>query len=98
DLGVLKYTISNIELGLPDHEAEKNPFVVYPNPAQDEITVGTAQGNSGIRTVSLYSITGEKLLESSQSTLDVRMLSKGIYLIMAEDENGRRYSQKLIKE
>lgn len=55
---------------------------VYPNPAQDFITISSSQKVDRIR---IFDITGkvvsDKKNPQSTSTLDVSMLSKGIYII-----------------
>jgi hypothetical protein len=51
--------------------------------------------------INLYSIHGKLLVDieiSANYTLNTSGLSKGIYLLKATDEQGRVYSQKIIKE
>ncbi|HIN40486.1 MAG TPA: T9SS type A sorting domain-containing protein, partial [Flavobacteriales bacterium] len=52
-------------------------------------------------TLNLYNTQGQLLLDqeiTATYTLDTSGLSKGIYLLKATDEQGRVYSQKIIKE
>ena len=70
---------------------------VYPNPANDFVSI-VAQTSLALN-VSVYDISGRLLIVeklSANSHLDISGLNNGIYILMIEDEGGRRGSQKLI--
>ncbi|NEN24016.1 T9SS type A sorting domain-containing protein [Cryomorpha ignava] len=70
---------------------------IYPNPANDFVVI---QADTNLRfNVSVYDISGRMLSEkwlSPNSRLDISTLQSGVYILMLEDENGRRGSKKLI--
>ncbi|MDA8693452.1 S8 family peptidase, partial [Saprospiraceae bacterium] len=65
---------------------------VYPNPATNSLKIEYAAPNNEELKVSIYSITGQKQIETNfynQNTieLDVSDLSKGIYLLEVQNDN-----------
>jgi len=70
---------------------------LYPNPVASYLVIETEHPS----TLNLYNTQGQLLLDqeiTATYTLDTSGLSKGIYLLKATDEQGRVYSQKIIKE
>jgi len=72
---------------------------VYPNPAHEEIHLNSLENlNTGLV---IYNILGENLfrkeLPKGSSTIDIRWLPKGIYLIELSNSKGV-FQQKLVKE
>ena len=94
DLGVMKYEINDLPLATKHPLA--NTIGIFPNPAADKITVFA--GNSQIKTISVYSLTGQKILESNATTVDVSALNNGIYLVKAIMANGDSVTEKLVKK
>lgn len=75
----------------------KNETVsIYPNPVKDVLNVKTA---SKIKTHKVYNLSGQvvnaKLI--SDKTIDFSRLEKGIYVVEILLENGKKLSQKIIK-
>lgn len=98
------YGIPDFNLALSNGVAvakfSKNDFLVYPNPTFDSISVTFPEGfNDG--TVVLYTILGQKVLESKvlkqSPTISIKSLNKGTYLYKIES-NGTSQSGKIIKE
>lgn len=85
----------NTQLSLED----KNliDFSIYPNPASSMLYV--ISDNTRIETISIYSVTGKKILERPQTTapIDVSSLPEGVYFIEVSIENEKAF-QKFIKE
>jgi len=74
-------------------------ILVYPNPADKEINF--VLGLYSNLQLSIYSATGErKLFEllSHSQTIDVSMLSAGIYIYLLTGKNGFKETGKIIKE
>jgi hypothetical protein len=72
-------------------------LTLYPNPVASYLVIETEHPS----TLNLYNTQGQLLLDqeiTATYTLDTSGLSKGIYLLKATDEQGRVYSQKIIKE
>ena len=70
---------------------------VYPNPAQSFVHV-QADTESRIQ-VSIFDISGRMLGQNqvlANGRVDISDLNNGVYILMLEDESGRRGSQKLI--
>jgi Secretion system C-terminal sorting domain/Carbohydrate esterase, sialic acid-specific acetylesterase len=85
---------------LANQNEENNPFIIYPNPAKDKITVSFTEAISG--NVSLIDILGKTQLEQKISKqksveLNVNSLKKGFYLVLIKT-NEALYSQKIIVE
>lgn len=96
DLGLMKYPITEIPLSVNNPEL-KNTIGIYPNPASSQIRVFSSK-SAAINNVVLFSLTGQKVMESKTASLDVSGLSNGIYLVKATTANGESFTQKLVKE
>jgi hypothetical protein len=79
----------------------ENKAKVYPNPATTEIKIDFNNKSSDRYSIDIYSMLGEKLkmIRSDQSTilLNINDLSEGVYFIVIMDENGRQWTEKIIK-
>ncbi len=70
---------------------------VYPNPAQSFVNI-KADTESRIQ-VSIFDISGRMLGQNqvlANGRIDISDLNNGVYILMLEDESGKRGSQKLI--
>ena len=70
----------------------------YPNPANDIVYFNES---NTISKVTLFDITGKKVLETSKldnNTLNVSSLKAGLYLLSIEDKNNNTSVKKLIKK
>lgn len=76
--------------------SEENTFEMYPNPADDHVTISSLPAGAVVR---ITDMTGEILSENVSPlfsyTLDITNLSPGSYLILIESE-GVRESRKLL--
>jgi len=86
--------------GLPLDSFSKAFFVVYPNPSSDLVLVSLTEENSE-GTVTLYAVSGEKILEEKISTksptFSIKSLSRGMYIYNIES-NGFCKSGKIMKQ
>jgi len=98
DLGIMKVVIENIDLGVNNPNAQESVISVYPNPASSVINIGVSKNAFDIQNTSIYSITGQKVLESTQSAIDISSLAPGMYIINVKADNNTIYTQKLIKK
>lgn len=96
DLGVIKYQIDDLILGT-QNPALDNAIGIYPNPATDVVKV-FADNGTAIQSISVFSLTGQKVMENQSTSLDISDLSNGIYLIKVSTTSGKSYTQKLVKE
>lgn len=78
----------------------KNDFVVYPNPANDSISVTLSEGFTSGNIV-LYTLLGQKVLEEKitkqSSNISIKSLEIGTYLYKIES-NGFSKSGKVVKQ
>jgi xyloglucan-specific exo-beta-1,4-glucanase len=93
DLGVMKYQI--IDLPLATTRPLANAIGIAPNPATNVVRVSA---NTAIQDVSVFSMTGQKVLESQTAEVNVSALNNGIYLVKATLANGETATQKLVKK
>ncbi len=73
---------------------------IFPNPFTNSIIIENAQG---VRKIELSNLFGQKVLEVQlqgvkSTTISTESLSKGIYLIIIEGDNGEREVRKMVKE
>ena len=66
--------------------------MVYPIPAENEIQIQA----EGFQKAEIYSLTGQKLMESQSEKMNVGALSSGIYLLKVFDRAGNAETQKLM--
>ncbi len=68
-------------------------MVIYPNPTTGILTI---EGVEGI--ASVYDIYGRLVLTTKTNTLDISQAARGIYFVRVLDEEGKVYSQKVVKD
>lgn len=98
EAGEQTYYWDNVEFledGVSISEFSIEEFTVYPNPATSYINLPT-----GSNDIKIYSISGTMVSESRSSDLsvDVSELSKGAYFIYSQNNDGKVYHSKFIKQ
>lgn len=83
------------EMPLNTTVLEEDRFHVFPNPVGDILNVETQ--NQHIKSIKIFSTSGELLLESSQNQIPISDLTAGLYLIQLETEKGN-YWDKFVKK
>ncbi|QPQ50744.1 T9SS type A sorting domain-containing protein [Chryseobacterium indologenes] len=92
----LKYTRNGTPaLGLQDMKYN-NSIKIYPNPASDFITIEVGK-NDKINKINIYTMTGEFVLSSKKSEVDIKDIATGSYMIEAT-VNDKIYKSKFIKK
>lgn len=72
-------------------------YSVYPNPAQNIVSIALPN-NVELSEVAIYNITGQKVLQSSDSKdIDISQLATGTYLLKGNTINGASFTKKIIK-
>jgi PKD repeat protein len=82
------------------HElANTTSLTVYPNPNTGKFTIAVPE-NVRLTTIKIIDILGREVKTPlhTQNTVDISDLQKGIYQMVAEDENGGMYAAKIILE
>lgn len=85
------------ELAVLDVADVKNTTVsFYPNPVKDVLNV---KSTSKIKTHKVYNLAGQNVNAklTSDSTIDFSRLEKGVYIVEIQLENGKKTTQKVIK-
>jgi hypothetical protein len=82
-------------LSVENVETNNNSFFLYPNPANDIVNISL---DSELKIVEIYNLQGQKVLSSTSKNVIVSNLSRGIYMVRVESENGSTSTQKLVKQ
>ena len=78
----------------------QNLISVDPNPVTDELIIHSTK-NANDEKIRIFEPTGRIVLEDPHfkgGAIDVRHLYAGLYLLQYEDEKGRRWESKIVKE
>jgi hypothetical protein len=82
-------SVSNVNL---------NTINIYPNPATEQVTLSST---NTIASVELFNSLGQKVLnlnaDSNSVTINIANLSKGIYTIKTNTENGQSVSKLIVE-
>jgi hypothetical protein len=81
-----------IDLTGVEENAQAANFKIYPVPAEGEITIEA----ENFQKAEIYSLTGQKLMESLQDNLNVGELSSGLYIIKVYDLEGNCDTQRFV--
>lgn len=81
-------------------ENNSNQFILYPNPTADFLNIQLNELQSDIAGAKIYDLAGRMVSDVivQNSKIDVKSLSTGTYVIILEDTNGEKYSQKFVKK
>ncbi len=83
---------------VPDgiEENENVTVSIYPNPAHDIIFVG-ANNDLPVQRIDIYDVTGQLILISNETEINVSTLPKGVYFITVFTENQKFVERIIIK-
>lgn len=68
---------------------------IFPNPTSDFVNV---KSDKKVRSISVYSVEGRKLMEVNDSKVDLSSYPTGIYFLDIHLENGNQFKHKIIKK
>ncbi len=76
-----------------------NTFSAYPVPAKNQLNI-TSNTNTSLVSAEVYDLNGRKILDSKieNNAINVQSLATGTYIILVNDVNGKRTTQKFTKE
>ncbi len=94
---------SNCAVTLVEHvPVEPKYFYVYPNPSSTSIHFSTNLDFTSESKLSIYNALGQLVHQDNQITKDTSIelstFSKGIYFVELQQENGERYTERLVVE
>lgn len=72
----------------------KNYIKIFPNPANDFVYIETEKFD--FLNVTIFSIDGKQIAQTTSKVIDVTNYSKGIYIFQIELSNQKKYSKKII--
>jgi hypothetical protein len=84
--------VSYIDLTGVNEGAQAASFLVYPVPAQGEIFIEA----DNFAKAEIYSLTGQKLMESLRDRMNVSNLSSGLYVMKVYDREGGCATQRFV--
>jgi len=82
---------------LSTEDFNKKRFSVFPNPVKDKIQVRNL-GSQKISEMRLLSLQGIVLVETENDFINMKPLSKGMYLLEMTSEDGSRQIEKILKK
>ncbi|GGZ93438.1 T9SS type A sorting domain-containing protein [Algibacter mikhailovii] len=94
----LDFMVLTNESSLSTEDVLASKFKIYPNPANDIITI--ASNNIDITSISVYSVLGKQVLaglELENDRLNISELAKGVYFLKINSDQGA-VTKKIIKE
>ena len=84
---------------LSTEEMTASNFSVYPNPANDVLNIKMGSALEKVMSAEIFDISGRRISESNvaNGTVSVKELSVGTYILLINTKDGKRYSQKFLK-
>lgn len=80
---------------LATQDASVLNVTLYPNPAQNFITIESEQP---ISLVTIYSVTGKKVMTTLTNHIEIAQLASGLYIAKLQTDNGQSSMVKFIKK
>ena len=86
-------------VGITENQELYNAISVYPNPSKNYIYIDKKNNKTDIKHVSFYNLKGQLIYdENFKSKINISQLSKGLYFLKLETNDGKEVHYKLIKE
>jgi len=86
--------------GVEEHDATKNYVSLYPNPANDFVTIQSDDSNVSLRHVEVYDVMGRKvmseILDGQSQVFSIAKLLSGVYHVRVQTDNGCCIHLKLL--
>ncbi|WP_046759261.1 InlB B-repeat-containing protein [Kordia jejudonensis] len=91
DMGAYEYdpTLSTEEVSV-----RPLSFTIYPNPTKATLNIQTTEN---IQTVTIFDMTGKQILKTNQTTINVRKLQSGMYILQVTS-NQKNSTKRFIKQ
>lgn len=89
------YFTNTALLSVEDIQMNDKSLVLFPSPVNNELYV---KSENSIHKVEIYNLLGQKVMTDNSNKIDVRDLSKGIYVSKVYFENENVSSKKFIKQ
>jgi photosystem II stability/assembly factor-like uncharacterized protein len=76
------------------NDIEKLDYTIFPNPAKSKISI---HSNSNSINVSLFTLTGKKVIQTTSKTINVSSLAKGCYIVELKINGATKRDKLIIK-
>lgn len=98
-IGTITITLEEVILGIEQNDLNDS-ISIYPNPADDYLTI--SNNNTGIETIELYSVLGNKVFEKTDinsltKSINISNLPSGVYLLKVIDSEKKSATKRIIK-
>ncbi|MDO6596399.1 T9SS type A sorting domain-containing protein [Oceanihabitans sp. 2_MG-2023] len=87
------YNSTDATLSTNPNLNKENSISIYPNPTSDVINISTL---NTIKNIQLFDFLGKRILESSQSQIDLSSFNSGLYILKIQTDQGE-ITKKVIK-
>jgi hypothetical protein len=91
DMGIYEFGAT---LGITQQQL-LNAFTVFPNPTQNYLYIKSA---TPINKIEVFTVLGQKVIETTKQSIETRHLSNGIYLLKVYTANGNMGVKRFIKK
>jgi len=95
DLGVVSHIVNFTPLSTSQITTSENFLSVYPNPANDYVLLQLR--NESLLNTTIFSVTGQKIMESKEAKINVAALESGVYFMRVQTVSGKSTTQRIIK-
>lgn len=82
-------------LSVPETSMPEN-ILIYPNPVNSNLNVETVSGNT-VTSIVVTTLTGQRLLTSKNTSINLTSLTKGIYFVTVTTQQGK-FIKRIIKD
>ena len=82
-----------INMDIKENQIENTSAYIIPNPSNSIIRIINTEN---INDISIYNLSGNKLIQTTEPTIDISNLSKGLYIVRITTSNGQIRQDKLI--
>lgn len=89
---VKELTVKYVDVTRLQEHPTASQFIIAPNPIDDRIQISGEQ----FMKAEVYTLTGQKVLESVTPTITLNGISSGAYLLKIQDRNGHVETQKVL--
>ena len=70
-------------------------MIIVPNPAKEQVHIQSMQA---VKQVSVFSVSGQRVLVSNQTSFEIGMLGAGLYWVRVDLDNGAQKVLKFVKQ
>jgi hypothetical protein len=88
----------SLSVDITENNYPNKRFTLFPNPAFEEVNVGSINGTENVKTINIFDLSGSLILTATldnKQCFDVNNLQTGMYLVELIFGNGERAVEKL---